>query len=86
MSHIRTVGTIENPRKYDQAVVEQLRNLLSAGGPAERDPRRANFYEIEGAEDTFYVHVSPVTGNIVLLAKWSRQLEGCCADSDCAAA
>lgn len=86
MSQIRAVGTIENPRKYDQESVEQLQQLLKTGRPAQRDPRRVNFYEIDGHEETFYIHVSPVSGNVVLLAKWNRQLEGCCLDSDRAVA
>jgi hypothetical protein len=44
-----------------------------AGGPAECDPRRKNFYNLAGEKNTYYIHVSPVSGNVILLAKWSRQ-------------
>lgn len=69
---------IENPREYAEHSVEQLRQLLVAGKPAQPDPKRGNFYEIESGDDTYYIHVSPITGNVVLLAKWMRQAEECC--------
>lgn len=68
---------IENPREYTAHAVENLRNLLTAGGPAERDPHREHFYQLEDNENTYYIHISPVTGNVVLLAKWLRQSQNC---------
>jgi hypothetical protein len=65
----------ENPRGYIAKVVDELRNLLNAGARARRDPSRENFYEIENANNVFYIHISPVTGNVVLLAKWPGQTE-----------
>lgn len=77
---------IENPRKYDAAVLDELRLLLQQGGNAVRDPRRKTCYEIVGPEGTFYVHVSPVSGNIVLIARWTRHLVARPADAACFAA
>jgi len=71
-------ASIENPREYAAHAVEQLRQLLAAGNPAQPDPRRQNFYDIEGKDETYYIHVSPITGNIVLLARWIREAEECC--------
>ncbi len=62
---------IEDPREYGAGVVNDLRNVLTAGGCAQRDPRRENFYELENGGHTFYIHVSPINGDVVLLAKWS---------------
>jgi hypothetical protein len=73
---------IENPRAYDDVAIEDLRHLLRARVPAQPDPRRENFYEIKGPGETFYIHVSPISGNVILLAKWLRQLDECCAGSD----
>jgi hypothetical protein len=73
---------IENPRKYDPNAVEHLRHLLAAGSPTRRDPRRENFYEIEADNETYYIHVSPISGNVVLLAKWLRQSQDCCLSSE----
>ena len=86
MSQVKAVATIENPRKYDTGVVEQLRYLLQTGTAAQDDPRRPNFYEIDANEETFYIHISPVSGNVVLLAKWTRQAQDCCLNSGCAVA
>lgn len=78
MIQIKEGARIENPRKYEPGAVEHLRHLLEVGIPAQRDPRRENFYEIECNHDTYYVHVSPISGNVVLLAKWLRQPLDCC--------
>jgi hypothetical protein len=78
MIQIKKEPRIENPREYDLGAVEGLRVLIEVGIPARRDPRRENFYEIEGASDTYYIHISPVSGNVVLLAKWLRQPQECC--------
>ena len=69
---------VENPRFYDAHVVDELRTLLIAGVPARSDPRRQHFYEVENAHDTFYLLVSPINGNVVLVAKWSRQRQAAC--------
>ena len=78
---IREGAKIENPRNYEPHEVEQLRHLLRAGNPAQPDPRRENFYELEGKGETFYIHISPISGEVVLVAKWNRQLEDCCLSS-----
>ena len=64
---------VENPRGYIAKVVDELRNLLTAGARARRDPSRENFYEVENANNIFYIHISPLTGNVVLLARWPGQ-------------
>jgi hypothetical protein len=82
MVSVREGARIENPRDYESRSVQQLRSLLEAGSPTQKDPRRQNFYEVDGNRETFYIHISPVTGNVVLLAVWSRQPEGCCLGSE----
>ena len=72
---------LENPRNYASGIMDELRGLLTAGGEARPDARRANFYEVENGENIFYFHVSPVNGNVVLLAKWSQQPQDCCTAS-----
>lgn len=75
---IKEGASIENPREYERGAVENLRLLLEVGSPAHRDPQRANFYEIEGSGKTYYIHISPINGNVVLLAKWLHQSQECC--------
>jgi hypothetical protein len=72
---------IENPRKYEPGAVENLRQLLKVGIPVQHDPHRENFYEIESNDETYYIHVSPISGNVILLAKWLRQPQDCCLSS-----
>ena len=83
---VREGAQIENPRRYESDVVDNLLRLLQNGAPAQRDPQREHFYEIDADDETFYIHVSPISGNVVLLAKWIRQSESCCAGSACAIA
>ena len=81
MMQIKEGARIENPRDYEPGAVEQLRELLASGNPAQRDPHREDFYEIEGCNETYYIHISPISGNVVLLAKWLRQSQDCCLSS-----
>jgi len=81
MIQIKEGARIENPRKYEPGEVEHLRHLLAAGSPSQRDPHRENFYEVEGHSETFYIHISPISGNVVLLAKWLRQSQDFCLGS-----
>jgi hypothetical protein len=74
-------ANVENPRAYEAGAVEHLQYLLKVGSPAERDPQRENFYEVDGGNEIYYIHVSPVSGNVVLLAKWIRQSQECYSDS-----
>jgi hypothetical protein len=69
---------IENPRKYDREAVEYLQHLLKVGSQAQPDPRRKNFYDLDGGSESYYIHVSPVTGSVVLLAKWVHQSQESC--------
>jgi hypothetical protein len=54
---------------------ETLRNLLEAGTPFIPDPKRNGFYEVESGSLVYYIHVSPATGNVLLLAAWSNDAE-----------
>jgi hypothetical protein len=73
---------IENPREYDRGAVEYLQHLLKVGSQAQPDPRRENFYDVDGEGESYYIHVSPITGNVVVLAKWVRQPQECCLASE----
>lgn len=63
---------IDNLRKYPAATVERLRGLLAAGAPAQADPRRKNFFEVEGDCQVFYIHVTPFKSKVLLLATWDK--------------
>jgi len=61
---------IEDPRRHSSAHVETLRRLLASGACVEPDPKRPDFYEVASDSDVYYVHISPVSGTITLLAMW----------------
>ena len=67
--------TIDNVQNYPSEVVDQLEKLLVEGVSARPDPRRRNFYDVEHADRAFFIHVSPLTGKVILLAVW--RLLGC---------
>jgi len=82
MIQVKQGARIENPRKYEPGAVEHLRQLLEGGSPVQPDPRREHFYEMEGQNETYYIHLSPISGNVVLVAKWLRQSQDCCLSSE----
>jgi len=63
---------IDNLRKYPAATVERLRGLLVAGAPAQADPRRKNFFEVQDECQVFYIHLTPFKSKVLLLATWDR--------------
>lgn len=85
--------SIRNLRNHSPEAVEELCALLTAGAPARPDPRRKNFYEVDAGSRVFYIHLTPHTGKVMLLAVWDgeRRSEGagenelaltaCCASS-----
>jgi hypothetical protein len=60
---------IEDLRNHP-ADTETLRTLLSVGAAVIPDPKRSDFFEVESESLVYYIHISPVTGNILLLAAW----------------
>jgi len=65
-------ASVENPRGYAAETVEELRDLLLSGGYGQQDPHRENFYELAGSREIFFIHISPINGNVVLVAKWPQ--------------
>ena len=61
---------IEDLRNHPIETVNMLRDLLLGGARVTPDPKRAGFYELEHSSTVYYIHVSPTTGKILLLATW----------------
>jgi hypothetical protein len=61
---------IEDLGNHSTETVAALRSLLARGASTVADPKRTGFYEIESELVVYYIHVSPVTGNVLLLATW----------------
>ena len=68
-------STIEDPRGHSPEIVAWLRQALASGVPAVPEARRPGFFEVHADEQVFYIHVSPVTQRITLLATWSCEPE-----------
>ena len=63
---------IEDLGNHPTKAVADLRCLLASGACTTADPKRRGFYEVEGDSAVYYIHVSPVTGKILLLATWQN--------------
>ncbi len=74
--HLSHEQEIEDPRNHSRETIETLRALLASGARVLADPKRPNFYELEHGSEVFYIHLSPVSGNILLLATWSNDVVG----------
>jgi hypothetical protein len=61
---------IEDVRHHPADTVRSLRRILSEGGRVTPDPKRPDFYEVASDSTVYYIHVSPVSGKILLLATW----------------
>ncbi len=66
------IAQIRNLRNHPWQDVEALRRLLSAGAEVTPDPRRKNFYEVEGASQVYYIHVPPASSRVMFLAVWPK--------------
>jgi hypothetical protein len=65
---------IENLRRHGDPLVAGLRAALAAGVHADPDPRRPGFYDVHSGRRTYFIHVSPVSGAVMLLATWCEDL------------
>ena len=66
---------IEDPRGHSPETLRRLRQAIAADAPATPDARRPGFFEIQSDDQVFYIHVSPATQKITLLATWSHEPE-----------
>jgi hypothetical protein len=66
---------IEDPRGHSPETLRRLREAIASGAPATPDARRLGFFEIQADDQVFYIHVSPATQKITLLATWSPEPE-----------
>lgn len=73
MGRCRREVQIEDPRNHPAETVAALRDILSRGARTIPDPKRRGFYEIQGDSLVYYIHISPVSGNVLLLATWPHQ-------------
>ena len=64
---------IHNFRNDPLEAVAELRLILASGAPADPDPHRKGFYDVDGGSRKFYIHVAP-NGSVWLLASWVKRV------------
>jgi len=64
---------LEDLRNHTPEQVAELRLLLNSGAPSRPDPRRPGFFEMDGAENVFYVFKYPTGTKVLLLGVWERE-------------
>jgi hypothetical protein len=64
---------IEDLRGHPTELIVQLRHLLASGTEAVPDPKHPELYEIKSDSQVFYVHISPTTGKVLLVATWPAE-------------
>jgi hypothetical protein len=72
---VNTQPVIEDLRHHSAETVDKLRQLLATGAPAKADPHRNDFFEVENGSRVFYIHISPVSGKVMLLATWLKEAQ-----------
>ncbi len=72
-ANLRENVQIEDLGNHPVKAVADLRCLLAGGASTIADPKRRGFYEVESDSLVYYIHVSPVTGKILLLATWQNE-------------
>jgi hypothetical protein len=73
---IQQQPSVDNLRNHPAEIITELKELLLSGGSALPDSKRKGFYDLEGYERTFFIHISSITGRVVLLATWQKTLLG----------
>lgn len=64
---------IENARLYPPEVVDRLYTALSNGAELHVNESRTNFYDLNAEGHTFFIYISPPTGNVTLIATWAQK-------------
>ena len=72
VTNLRGNAPIEDLGNHSAKAVADLRCLLAGGASTIADPKRRDFYEVESDSTVYYIHVSPVSGKILLLATWQN--------------
>jgi hypothetical protein len=66
---------IKDLGKHCAATVIRLGIVLAGTVNVTPDPKRKNFYEVEGGSAVYYIYVSPVTQTISLIATWKNMAQ-----------
>jgi hypothetical protein len=64
---------LEDLRNHTSEQLAELRLLLASGAASRPDPRRPGFFELDGAENVFYVFKYPTGTKVLLVGVWERE-------------
>jgi hypothetical protein len=64
---------IEDLGRHPAEALRGLRSCLTAQSRLVEDPKRKNIFELQGCASVYYIHVSPLSGKISLLATWPSE-------------
>jgi|SRR5690349_11892411 len=64
---------VDNQRNFPAEIVDRLRNLLISGATAYADIHRENFFDVVDGPRVYFIHISPITQNVILLATWLNE-------------
>lgn len=64
------IPEIEDLTGHPAGTAERLRDLLSDRPNMVPDRKRLGFYEVQGDLATYYIHILPRSGKVLLLAVW----------------
>jgi hypothetical protein len=67
---------IEDMGRHPAEALRGLRACLAAQSKMVPDPKRKSLFELQGCSSVYYVHISPVSGKISLLATWPSEPAG----------
>ena len=63
---------VEDLRRHTPEQMAELRLLLNAGITGRPDLRRPGFYELDGADNVYYVFRYPTGHKVLLIAAWQK--------------
>jgi hypothetical protein len=63
---------IEDLGNHPAVTVIRLGFLLAGSVNVTPDPKRKGFYDVESGSTVYYIHVSPISATIFLIATWKR--------------
>jgi hypothetical protein len=64
---------IEDLGHHPKETLHGLRSCLAGQVSLVQDPKRQDLFEVQGCSRVYYIHVSPVSGRISLLASWPSE-------------
>jgi hypothetical protein len=69
---VKETARIRDGRGHPPEILARFRRLLRDGATIKNDPKRGDFFELRCREEVFYFYLSPISGDVLLLAVWGN--------------